>query len=145
MAQINFSRRGAMMLGGSAVLSTCLIASAAHAEITTLTAPEAHAAAGRGDILLVDVRRPDEWATTGSGEHAVRIDMRNSDFMDQVRAARASSTQPIAVICRHGIRSRAMTRQLEAAGFDQIVDVPEGMLGSEAGPGWVARGLPVVR
>lgn len=37
-----------------------------------------------------------------------------------------------------------MTERLRAAGFTQIIDVPEGMLGSGAGPGWLKRGLPVV-
>lgn len=145
MTQHNLSRRAVLALGGSAVLGASLVATSARADVTTLTAPQAHEAARTGEILLVDVRRPDEWADTGSGEYAVRIDMRDRDFMAQVRAARTSDNQPVAVICRHGIRSRQMTRQLAAANISPIIDVPEGMLGSAAGPGWVARGLPVVR
>jgi hypothetical protein len=38
-----------------------------------------------------------------------------------------------------------MSARLAEAGFTGIVDVPEGMLGSSAGPGWLARDLPVVR
>jgi len=38
----------------------------------------------------------------------------------------------------------ASRRVLEKAGFTRIVDIPEGMLGSSAGPGWLARDLPVV-
>ena len=40
-----------------------------------LTAPQAHAAATAGDITLIDIRRPDEWAKTGSGEGAHRVDL----------------------------------------------------------------------
>jgi hypothetical protein len=36
-----------------------------------------------------------------------------------------------------------MNKRLEAAGFDNILDVPEGMLGSGAGPGYIERGLPL--
>ena len=36
-----------------------------------------------------------------------------------------------------------MARRLSEAGFTQIIDVPEGMLGSAAGPGWLALDLPV--
>jgi hypothetical protein len=38
-----------------------------------------------------------------------------------------------------------MAARMEAAGFTRILDVPEGMVGSAAGPGWIARGLPVER
>ena len=30
------------------------------------------------------------------------------------------------------------------AGFSNIIDVPEGMLGSAAGPGWLAADLPTL-
>jgi hypothetical protein len=38
-----------------------------------------------------------------------------------------------------------MSNLLENAGFTNIIDVPEGMMGSRAGPGWLKRGLPVVK
>lgn len=108
-----------------------------------MTPPEALAAAARGEILIVDIRRPDEWQKTGVAQHAVRIDLRDDDFFDQLAAARSSDTQPIAVICARGVRSARMTNRLEEAGVGPIIDIPEGMLGSSAGPGWLARGLPV--
>lgn len=110
-----------------------------------LTAPEAHAKAVAGEITLVDIRRPDEWARTGSGEGAHRIDLRDDDFADRVRAAAGGDTDaPIALICARGVRSARVSNQLIAAGFTNIIDVPEGMLGSAAGPGWLERGLPIV-
>ncbi|MCX8952452.1 rhodanese-like domain-containing protein, partial [Ruegeria sp. NA] len=36
-----------------------------------------------------------------------------------------------------------LSNRLIEAGFTNIIDVPEGMLGSAAGPGWVRTGLPV--
>jgi len=42
------------------------------------------------------------------------------------------------------VRSARVSNQLIAAGFTYIIDVPEGMLGSAAGPGWLERGLPLV-
>ena len=119
----------------------------------TLTPPEAHAAVRAGDLILVDVRRPDEWAATGIADGAVPIDLRRDDFVDAVRAVRAARAGrarggrdvPVAVICARGVRSRRTAAALADAGLTAIVDVPEGMLGSRAGPGWLARGLPVAQ
>lgn len=106
----------------------------------------AHKRAVSGEIILLDIRRPDEWALTGSGEGAHRLDMRRDDFIavldDIVKGDRA---KPVAVICARGVRSRRMIAKLQDAGFTHIIDVPEGMLGSSAGPGWIKRGLPVVK
>lgn len=111
----------------------------------TLSPIEAQVALERGDILLVDIRRPDEWAATGIAKGAVPIDMRREDFVAALAAyTDADKSRPIALICARGVRSRNMSQALKAAGFTNIIDVPEGMLGSGAGPGWLARGLPVV-
>lgn len=144
-----FSRRSFLALGGTAVLGTAgysvvSVMGARADEATQMTPPEAHAAAGRGDILLVDIRRPDEWVETGVGEFAVPLDLRTDDFIESVRAARRDDAQPVAVICARGVRSARTTVRLVKAGITSIIDVPEGMLGSRAGPGWLARDLPIV-
>ncbi len=111
----------------------------------TLTTPQAHEAAVSGDITLVDIRRPDEWARTGVGQGAVPINMLDRDFIEQVSAqVNGDHSAPVALICARGVRSRKMTARLQKAGFTNIIDVPEGMLGSGAGPGWIKRGLPTV-
>lgn len=110
----------------------------------TLTPPEALAAAAAGDILLVDIRRPDEWRRTGVAEHAVLIDMRTDNFAAQIKTARRSQTQPVAVICARGVRSARVTQALIDAGLEPILDIPEGMLGSSDGPGWLKRDLPTI-
>ncbi|MEL6840358.1 MAG: rhodanese-like domain-containing protein [Pseudomonadota bacterium] len=109
----------------------------------TLTPEQAYRAAQAGEILIVDIRRPDEWVRTGIAEGAVPIDMRRDDFVDAVLAERMSNAQPIALICARGVRSARMTNRLTRAGLTQIIDIPEGMLGSFAGPGWVKRDLPI--
>ena len=109
----------------------------------TLTPPEALAAARAGDLVLIDVRRPDEWATTGLPHGAVPIDMLREDFADALRLAAGDPPLPVALICARGVRSRRASAALAEAGTSRVIDVPEGMLGSAAGPGWIARGLPV--
>jgi rhodanese-related sulfurtransferase len=110
----------------------------------SMTPPEVLAAVQAGQVVLVDIRRPDEWAQTGLAPGALAIDMRRRDFADAVRAAVGAGGTPVALICARGVRSKRMTKQLLDAGITPIIDVPEGMSGSFAGPGWLGRGLPVV-
>lgn len=145
------ARRG-FLLGGIAVMTLGVIGGARWfnlgAEVSgdDLTAPEALRAAKQGQITLVDIRRPDEWARTGIGQGAVPIDMRRADFIEALlRQTNGAKDSPIALICARGVRSAHFSARLAQAGFSQIIDVPEGMLGSGAGSGWVQRGLPVVR
>ena len=71
--------------------------------------------------------------------------MLNRDFIEQVSAqVGGDHSKPVALICARGVRSRKMSVRLQQAGFTNIIDVPEGMLGSGAGAGWIKRGLPVV-
>jgi len=145
------SRRGFGLMAGATIVGGAVFASqwynvGAQAGVEgTLSTPDAHKAAVSGDIVLVDIRRPDEWERTGVGEGAVTIDMRRDDFTDVLLKHTAGRTDaPVALICARGVRSRRMTERLTAAGFTTIIDVPEGMLGSGAGPGWLKRGLPTV-
>ena len=133
---------GATSLGvGAFVLSNAFAGRAAQAQV--MTPAEAQRAAASGEILLVDIRRPDEWRLTGVARGAVTIDMRSSDFIEQIQAARQNNEQPIAVICARGVRSARVTKWLEDAALAPIIDIPEGMLGSRAGPGWIERRLPL--
>lgn len=106
----------------------------------------AHRMATNGEVLLIDIRRPDEWSGTGSPASGNRLDMRRDDFTTALLALTQGATDaPIALICARGVRSSRLTNQLTEAGFTNIIDVPEGMLGSGAGPGWINEGLPLDR
>lgn len=108
--------------------------------------PTAHRLAGAGSLHLIDIRRPDEWDKTGSGEGAARLDMRRKDFIDELdKITGGDRAAAVALICARGVRSAWLNNKLTEAGFTNIIDVPEGMLGSAAGPGWLKRGLPVVK
>ncbi len=109
-----------------------------------LDVTQAHQKAVAGDVLLVDIRTPREWKATGLGQGALPLDMRREDFIPAlVQMAGGDMSAPVALICARGVRSARLSNQLTAAGFTNIIDVPEGMLGSAAGPGWVRAGLPV--
>lgn len=111
-----------------------------------LSASEAHSQAQAGKILLVDIRTPEEWAKTGSGAGAKRLDMRRDDFVAALdKLLGGDRSKPVALICAKGVRSSRLSRALRAGGYSNIIDVPEGMMGSYAGPGWLERDLPVVK
>ena len=114
----------------------------------TLAAPEAYAQAQAGQLTLIDIRRPDEWRQTGVARDAVRINMAHpqgpAGFVQQVTAeVGGDKNAPVGLICRTGNRTTHMQRALQEAGFTQVYNIKEGMVGSGAGPGWIARGLPV--
>ena len=111
---------------------------------TLIPATEALARVEAGTLTLVDIRRPDEWAKTGSPRGSVQLDLRREDFTDALKDIVGGDLDaPIAVICMRGVRSARTANRMSEAGFTNIYDVPEGMLGSSAGPGWLKRGLPL--
>lgn len=114
-------------------------------------AEEAYARAAAGELVLIDVRLPREWAATGVPPGAKLIPLQNSlglprsDFADEVvQALGGELGRPIALICARGGRSAFADRALRARGFTEVYNVAEGVLGSSAGPGWLAQGLEVV-
>lgn len=114
----------------------------------TLSAPEAYERARAGELTLIDIRRPDEWRQTGVAEGALRINMVHPQgvpgFIRQVGAELGDKRDtPIALICRTGNRTTHMQKALQEAGYTNVYHIPEGMVGSRAGPGWIARGLPI--
>ncbi len=107
---------------------------------------EAHQMASAGEIVLIDIRRPDEWSGTGSPASGHRLDMRREDFTEALLELTGGAQDArVALICARGVRSSRLTNRLTEAGFTNIIDVPEGMLGSGAGPGWIREGLPLDR
>lgn len=114
----------------------------------TLAAPDAYAQAQAGKLTLIDIRRPDEWRQTGVAQGAIRVNMLHPQgpqgFVRQVLAeVDGNLDAPIGLICRTGNRTTQMQKVLQDAGFTQVVNIKEGMVGSAAGPGWIKRGLPV--
>lgn len=96
--------------------------------------------------VMIDVRSRQEWQDTGIAQGAWPISMHEQGFQDRLFAARTlAQGKPIALICATGGRSGRVFAALKRAGYDGFVDISEGMLGSRSGPGWIKRGLPVVK
>lgn len=121
-----------------------MLASSAHAQVAQMTPDEAYTKALAGEIVLIDIRTPEEWAETGLPEVALRNNIYAPDFIQTLLAIRKQNpATPLALICRTGSRSARTTAQLYQAGLTDMIDVVEGMAGSRVGPGWQARGLPM--
>ena len=104
----------------------------------------AHEAAASGEIILVDIRTPQEWQETGIGEGAIPLDMREESFVASLVELRTNNPDtPIALICRTGNRSGYVVNALVEQKFPGLVDVSEGMAGGRNGRGWIRSGLPV--
>lgn len=87
----------------------------------------------RGDAVLLDVRRPDEWEEAHiDGATLITLDTL-PDRVDELPRDRS-----ILVICRSGARSAAATEALTGAGYD-ATNVAGGMLA------WVDSGRDVAR
>lgn len=110
-----------------------------------MSATEAHAKAQAGEIVLVDIRTPDEWNETGipASAHANNMHDDPRVFLQRLMSIVGSDrSKPIALICRTGNRSSTLQGHLARAGFTNVVDVSEGVAGSRQGKGWLKLGLP---
>jgi rhodanese-related sulfurtransferase len=83
--------------------------------------------------VIVDVRNPDEWATTGVPAGAALIPL--PEF-EQRGLAELAKDQEIFVICNSGNRSRTASQILIDAGYTNVVTIDGGI------QAWLQAGLP---
>lgn len=74
------------------------------------------------DFLLVDVREKDEWDICHI-DGSVHIPMRRVE----ASVSSLSKKKPVAVICHHGMRSKAVAQLLVQAGFSEVYNVTGGI------------------
>ena len=111
-----------------------------------ITAAQASIMAASGEFLIIDVRTAAEWRETGVPKDAARANIFDSDFLERVkRAVGADRSRPITVICARGNRSTRAEQLLSQAGYTDVQNIKEGMLGSTHGKGWLAGGHPTDR
>lgn len=136
------SRRRLIIAGACAIAAPAGL-KAQQSEVWS--ADDAGFALASGRLQMLDIRTRDEWGQTGIAERAWPVSMHEEGFPERLFAARTlAGDNPVALICATGGRSGYLLRTLRDSGYSGYVDVSEGMLGSRAGPGWIARGLPVV-
>ena len=114
-----------------------------------IDAPSAQGLPGAGG-LIVDIRTPTELRATGTPKGARHVPLQGDDmtfnpqFVQEVTAAAGDKARPIALLDANGQRSIWASKLLTSRGFSNVFAVGEGILGGNLGPGWKARGLPLV-
>jgi rhodanese-related sulfurtransferase len=109
-----------------------------------MTPKDAWAKMQTGELVLVDVRRPAEWRSTGLAPGAIPLTMGGDAFYAELeRIASANPGKTLALICAAGGRSTMAAIELEKRGLSDVVDVKAGMLGGMLSSGWLDEGLPV--
>lgn len=104
----------------------------------TITPDDAHARCVSGEIVIIDVRQPEECSQTGRPGGSVNVSLSSGTFIEDVRQATADYPDiPIALSCRFGSRSKTAARRLLNSGMDNIQIVKGGIVG------WKKSGLPV--
>ena len=117
----------------------------AFADASIWSADKAARALQNNEIILLDIRSPQEWQETGLAEGAWPVSLHEPGFGEKIGAIiRANENRTIALICAVGGRSASVLSHLKGLGVSNFVDVSEGMLGSKAGPGWIKRDLAIV-
>jgi rhodanese-related sulfurtransferase len=126
----------------SIVAAMFALGGAGQAVAQDVSVQTAHQYSVSGEVLIVDVRRPEEWAETGVAPGAALITLQDADFLERLAvAAGGNKDAAIAFNCRSGVRSASAAEKARAAGYSNVYNVTGGM--SAAG-GWIDAGLPVV-
>lgn len=96
-----------------------------------------------GGAVVIDVRRPDEWRSTGIVPGSVLITAYDQKgqlepgFLDRVRGS-AAPDQPVVLICRSGNRSeKAAQLLMTQAGYRNVSNADGGIVA------WAEAGRPV--
>lgn len=128
----------------AAASAAILIPASAMADSSKISASDALERMKAGSLILVDVRRPDEWMGTGVAEGAWMLDMTDENFGAYLMAVLdRNPDHDVAIICRTGNRTGYLMEQLRKNGIDRVLDVSEGMAGGPNGKGWIPSGLPI--
>lgn len=78
------------------------------------------------DAQIIDVRTPGEY-DNGTLENAVNIDFMGDGFMEKM--GDLDKSQTVFIFCQSGGRSAKACKKLEAAGFEDIIELKGGYSG----------------
>ncbi len=127
------------------LLSLMVLALPVNAQQSQWSAKRAHKAVQQGELILLDLRTPEEWRETGVPDGAWPINLYDRNFGGYLRKVIDRNPQAtIGLICATGGRSEYVLKALQRNGVTNFVDIAEGVLGSPSGPGWQKAGLPLV-
>ncbi|MEP1934507.1 MAG: rhodanese-like domain-containing protein [Paracoccaceae bacterium] len=133
------------LAASGAALILMITTAVVFAQTQKMSANEAHSAALSGNLIILDIRSPGEWAETGVAKGAWPVTMHDTSFSANLQnIVERYPSRPLALICASGGRSNYIVSVLEQNGFSGVIDISEGMFGNGDAPGWIARELPIV-
>lgn len=80
------------------------------------------------NILLVDIRQPEEWAATGVVEGALLVPFAHPDAFMSIVAPHLTEGQKLALICRSGNRTSMASKLVAEMTDHEVIDVAGGMI-----------------
>ncbi|GAB6057321.1 rhodanese-like domain-containing protein [Desulfonatronum parangueonense] len=116
-----------------------------------ISAEQAWTLLQNAEIKIIDIRRPEEWQQTGTPQGSLRLSFEqhpggSEGFLRDLQLALdGDKTKPFAIICRTGNRTAMLLSFLHANGFTAAMAIPEGIVGSSHGIGWIRSDLPLDR
>lgn len=96
-------------------------------------------------VTLIDIRRPEEWASTGVVEGSKKITFfeKNGSLNQSFVPEFTSLVKPgdkVALICRTGSRTQAASQAIaQQLGYESVYNVQSGITG------WIRQGRPVIK
>ena len=115
---------------------------------TIISAPYAAAAGAWGAVTIIDGRSPRKWRQTCIRNGSRTVNINNSNrrkaFIQEIEKAGGDErSKPVALIYAACVRSARAVRIPFAAGFKNLQNISEGMMGhSKTSSGWLNRSLP---
>ncbi|WP_298958527.1 rhodanese-like domain-containing protein [uncultured Roseibium sp.] len=108
------------------------------ARFDRLSPRDAYEGSLRGDVVVIDVRTPNEWQATGSPKTSHRICKNDKDFEQEVlKLLEPAPETTLALSCLSGSRAKSAAKRLQKAGVKNLKIVEGGI------SNWVKGGLPV--
>lgn len=119
---------GAVAVVGVAVIGIGGFVGGAQADNIALESPTGAALVADKDVLLVDIRTPEEWKQTGVVEGALLVTYTTPEAFVQMVTPHLKPGQRLGLICRSGNRtSRAAQQIAPLVGDTTVLDVQGGM------------------
>ncbi len=90
---------------------------------------EADAGLRAGELVVIDVRRPEEWLQTGRPSGAHGVVLQDPAFFEKIAAlTKGNMETPLALFCRSGNRSGQAAAALARAGYSNIANIKGGVI-----------------
>jgi len=127
-----------------ALLFTLALGACAEPPYTNVNNAQLQALLAQG-VPIYDIRRPEEWRSTGVVEGSRKLTFVDAggrlqpDFVPRF-TAEVGKDAPVILICRTGSRTEALARELvEKMGYTQVYNVRHGITR------WIGENNPVVK